>query len=216
MRTLLIPFAALAMTAVAAPAVAQQYNDRGQQNRDYDRRDDRGGDVRNERRDVRNSRAELERERRDLAQAQRYGNRNDIREERRDVKEARKDLNRDRKQFAQAQRRDARDWQRGRNYTWNRPDPRFNGYYADNYYRSGSYYQPRVLGVNERIYRGRDNRYYCRRNDGTTGLIVGGLAGGALGNVIAPGGSKTIGTIIGGGLGAILGQSIGRDNVTCR
>ena len=79
-------------------------------------------------------------------------------------------------------------------------------------------YQPRRLAANDRIYRGQDNRYYCRRNDGTTGLIIGGLAGGLLGNTIAPGGSKTLGTILGGGAGALLGRSIDRDgsNVSCR
>lgn len=112
-------------------------------------------------------------------------------------------------------RADSRDWQRGRGYSYNRPDPRYNGYYADNYYRSGAY-QPRRLGVNDRVYRGQDNRYYCRRNDGTTGLIIGALGGGVLGNVIAPGGSKTLGSILGGGLGAVLGSSIDRGNVTCR
>ena len=35
------------------------------------------------------------------------------------------------------------------------------------------------------------------RNDGTTGLIVGGMAGGVLGSIIAPGGSKTVGAILG-------------------
>jgi hypothetical protein len=112
-------------------------------------------------------------------------------------------------------RDDARDWQRGGGYSYNRPDPRYNGYYADNYYRGGSY-QTRRLGANDRIYRGRDNRYYCRRSDGTTGLIIGALGGGVLGNVIAPGGSKTLGSILGGGLGAVLGSSIDRGNVTCR
>ena len=112
-------------------------------------------------------------------------------------------------------RADARDWQRGRGYSYNRPDPRYNGYYADNYYRSGAY-QPRRLNANDRVYRGQDNRYYCRRNDGTTGLIIGALGGGVLGNVIAPGGSKTLGSILGGGLGAVLGSSIDKGNVTCR
>ena len=102
------------------------------------------------------------------------------------------------------------------NYSWNRPDPRYGGYYADNYYRSGDYYRPRPLNVNDRIYRGRDNRYYCRRSDGTTGLVVGAISGGVLGNVIAPGGSKTLGSILGGSLGAVLGSSIDRNNVTCR
>lgn len=155
--------------------------------------------------EVRRSERQLAEERRELRDAQRFGDRRDVREERRDVREARREL-----------RQDGRDWQRGRNYNWNRPDPRYNGYYADNYYRAGNNYQARRLGVNERIYRGRDNRFYCRRNDGTTGLIIGALGGGVLGNVIAPGGSKTLGSVLGGGLGAVLGNSVGRNNVTCR
>jgi hypothetical protein len=90
-------------------------------------------------------------------------------------------------------------------YDYDRPDPRHNGYYADNYYRTDRRYRERDLGDNDRIYRGRDGRYYCRRSDGTTGLIVGGVAGGVLGNIIAPGGSKTLGTV----LGAIGGAAIG-------
>src|SRR3546814_6781219 len=82
-------------------------------------------------------------------------------------------------------------------YDYNRPDPRYGGYYADRYYRDDPRYRERRLSRNDRVYRGRDGRYYCRRSDGTTGLIVGGLAGGVLGNVIAPGGSETLGTIIG-------------------
>ncbi len=89
-------------------------------------------------------------------------------------------------------------------------------WYADRYYRSGEAYRPRVLGVDDRIYRGRDGRYYCKRDDGTTGLIVGGIAGGVLGNVIAPGGSKTLGTILGAAGGALIGRAIDRDEVVCR
>ena len=72
------------------------------------------------------------------------------------------------------------------------------------------------MNRNDRIYRGSDNRYYCRRDDGTTGLIVGGVAGAVLGNVIAPGGSKILGTIIGGGAGALLGRAIDDGDVVCR
>ena len=36
----------------------------------------------------------------------------------------------------------------------------------------------RVLSANDRVYLGRDNRYYCRRSDGTTGLIIGGAEDG--------------------------------------
>jgi hypothetical protein len=139
----------------------------------------------------------------------------DRRGNKREWQQDRRDDRRDEKQARREYRQDARDWQRGRSYSYNRPDPRYNGYYADNYYRGGNY-APARLGVNDRVYRGNDNRYYCRRRDGTTGLIVGALGGGVLGNVIAPGGSKTLGSIIGGGLGAVLGNSIDRNNVTCR
>lgn len=93
-------------------------------------------------------------------------------------------------------------------------------YYADQYYRDGPSYQERRLGRGDRIYRGRDDRYYCRRNDGTTGLIVGGVGGGVLGNIIAPGGSKTLGTILGAAGGALIGNAVERDQnrgeIRCR
>ncbi|TVV72698.1 hypothetical protein FOY91_13835 [Sphingomonas solaris] len=137
--------------------------------------------------------------------------RRDVREVRQDQREARRDDRRD----------DRRDGPRGndrrdyRGFDYNRPDPRYGNYRADRYYTQGNN-NGRRLGVNDRIYRGGDNRYYCRRNDGTTGLIVGALGGGVLGNVIAPGGSKTLGTILGGGGGALLGRSVDRNNVSCR
>jgi hypothetical protein len=108
------------------------------------------------------------------------------------------------------------NWRDYRRYDHNRADPRYGSYDADRYYRDGRYYKSRRLGPDDRIYRGRDGRYYCRRNDGTTGLIIGGVAGGLLGNTIAPGGSKTLGAILGGGAGALLGRAIDRDGVSCR
>jgi hypothetical protein len=103
-----------------------------------------------------------------------------------------------------------------RNYDYNRPDPAYNGYYADRYYRDNQRARERRLSQNDRVYRGQDGRYYCRRNDGTTGLIVGGVAGGVLGNLIAPGGSQTLGTLLGAAAGAAAGRSIDRNNVTCK
>jgi len=103
-----------------------------------------------------------------------------------------------------------------RRYDYNRPDPRYGNYRPDRYYVADSRYSTRRLGRGDRVYRGTDNRYYCRRSDGTTGLIIGGIGGGVLGNLIAPGGSKTLGTILGAGAGALLGNSIDRGNVTCR
>ncbi len=86
---------------------------------------------------------------------------------------------------------------------------------APRYYRDGSY-EERRLSRGDRVYVGRDGRYYCRRGDGTAGLIVGGIAGGLLGNIIAPGGSKTLGTIIGAAGGAAVGASVDKGEVRCR
>lgn len=76
-------------------------------------------------------------------------------------------------------------------------------------------YHRRNLSDNDQIYRDNDGRYYCKRDDGTTGTIVGALAGGVLGNVIAPGGSKTLGTILGAGGGALAGRAIDKNDVRC-
>jgi len=90
-------------------------------------------------------------------------------------------------------------------------------------YREGPQYSERKLGPNDQVYRGSDGRYYCKRSDGTTGLIVGAAAGGILGNVIDGGHSRIGGTLIGGALGALLGRSIdqngtlaGGQQVSCR
>ncbi|MDO6416852.1 glycine zipper 2TM domain-containing protein [Sphingomonas sp. BIUV-7] len=111
--------------------------------------------------------------------------------------------------------RGGQDWQSYRNYDWNRPDQRYGGYDAARYYRDGNYSERRI-GRNDRIYRGGNGRYYCRRTDGTTGLIVGGALGGLLGNSLANGRSSTVATLLGVGGGALLGQSIDRGNVRCR
>jgi hypothetical protein len=102
------------------------------------------------------------------------------------------------------------------NYDWDRPDPAYNGYDADRYYVDNPRYRERRLSSNDRIYYGRDGRYYCRRGDGTTGLVVGGIAGGVLGTAIAPGGSGLLGALLGGAAGAAAGEAIDRRNVTCR
>lgn len=146
-----------------------------------------------------------------LADPQRRAHNDEAHDRNADRRDDRQQRKHDRRQY----RDDRRSYSR---YDYNRPDPRFGNYRADRYYAASDQYQPRRLAANDRIYRGQDNRYYCRRSDGTTGLIVGGLAGGLLGNTIAPGGSKTLGTILGGGAGALLGRSIDRGdrNVSCR
>ena len=92
-----------------------------------------------------------------------------------------------------------------------------NGSYdAAHYYRNGSNYRERRLGRNDRVYRGSDGRYYCKRNDGTTGLIVGALAGGVLGNVIAPSGSGLLGTLLGAAGGGAIGTAVDKGQAKCR
>lgn len=105
-----------------------------------------------------------------------------------------------------------------RNYDYARPDPSYGGYDAGRYYREDpTHYRERRMSNDERIYRGNDGRYYCRRSDGSTGLVVGAVAGGVLGNVIAPGGSKVLGTVLGGLVGGVAGRQIDRSRtVRCR
>jgi hypothetical protein len=79
-------------------------------------------------------------------------------------------------------------------------------------YQNGNY-RERRLSRNDRIYRGRDGRAYCKRNDGSTGLVIGALGGGVLANLI---GGGTLGTLAGAGGGALLGRSVDRGNVKCR
>jgi hypothetical protein len=91
-------------------------------------------------------------------------------------------------------------------------------YDARSYYRDGPQYAERRLSADDEVYRGSDGRYYCKRNDGTTGLIVGGVGGAVLGNVIDGGHQRAAGTLIGGALGAILGKTIDQNStdVRCR
>lgn len=59
-------------------------------------------------------------------------------------------------------------------------------------------------------WRGRDGRTYCRRSNGTTGLIVGGVGGALLGRTIDTRGDRATGTILGAAGGALLGREIDR------
>lgn len=99
-------------------------------------------------------------------------------------------------------------------YDYNRPDPRYGAYYPERYYRPSNNYH--VLRPEDRVYRGQDGRYYCRRPDGTTGLVIGGAAGAALGALIAPGGSQLLGALLGGAAGAAIGHEVERGEVRCR
>lgn len=89
-----------------------------------------------------------------------------------------------------------------------------NGYY--NGYQQQAYYGEPVY-QNTRVWQGDDGRYYCRRSNGTTGLLIGGAAGALLGREIAGrGGDRTLGAILGAAGGALLGRSIDRGGSRCR
>lgn len=59
-----------------------------------------------------------------------------------------------------------------------------------------------------REWRGRDGRMYCRKSDGTTGLIVGGVGGALVGRSIDTRGDRATGTILGAAAGALIGKEI--------
>lgn len=61
-----------------------------------------------------------------------------------------------------------------------------------------------------REWRGRDGRTYCKKANGTTGLIVGGVAGALVGRTIDSRGDRTLGTLLGAGAGALAGREIDR------
>jgi Glycine zipper 2TM domain len=80
----------------------------------------------------------------------------------------------------------------------------YNRYYD----REGNYSGP--------TWRGNDGRMYCRKRDGTTGLIVGAVAGALVGRAIDRRGDRTAGTVIGGAAGALVGREIERSTNRCQ
>ena len=84
------------------------------------------------------------------------------------------------------------------------------------YDRRGRYREPRRINRRDRVWRGRDGRYYCERENGTTGLVVGAGVGALIGRTIDRDGDRTVGTLLGGALGAVLGREIERRGARCR
>lgn len=104
-----------------------------------------------------------------------------------------------------------------------RPKGHFRG--RGNPHRESAYrypeYTPRSgygerASYDTRAWQGDDGRYYCRRSDGTTGLLIGGAAGALLGRELAGNGDRTLGTILGAAGGALLGREIEKRVVRCR
>lgn len=67
-----------------------------------------------------------------------------------------------------------------------------------------------------REWRGRNGKRYCRKPDGTTGLVVGGVAGALVGRTIDSRGDRTLGTLLGAAGGALAGREIERGGSRCR
>jgi Glycine zipper 2TM domain len=61
-----------------------------------------------------------------------------------------------------------------------------------------------------REWRGEDGRTYCRKSNGTVGLVVGGASGALLGRAVDGGRSRATGTIVGAAAGALLGRELDR------
>lgn len=80
----------------------------------------------------------------------------------------------------------------------------------------GYYVEPRRISRDSHVWRGRDGRYYCRRDNGTTGLIIGAGVGALAGHELAGNGDKTLGVLLGGTVGGLLGREIDRGDLRCR
>jgi uncharacterized protein YcfJ len=80
--------------------------------------------------------------------------------------------------------------------------------YDDDAYRDADYRRRARADADDWRYR---DGYRCRKSKGTTGLIVGAVAGGLLGRaVVGRYGDRTAGAIVGAGAGALAGRAIDR------
>ena len=86
--------------------------------------------------------------------------------------------------------------------------------YDDRRYSQSGYYGEPVYR-DTRVWRGNDGRTYCRKKDGTTGLIIGGAAGALLGREVDGGRNRTLGTVLGAAAGALIGKEVAQGS-RCR
>lgn len=77
-------------------------------------------------------------------------------------------------------------------------------------------YDGRRLSRNDRVWRGNDGRYRCRRDDGTVGLVIGAGVGALLGREVDNRGDRTLGTVLGAVGGGLLGREVDRGGARCR
>ena len=86
--------------------------------------------------------------------------------------------------------------------------------FAHNGQRGHRHYQTTDNGI--RYWRGDDGKAYCRKRNGTTGLLIGGVAGALVGRTIDTSGDRTAGTVLGAVGGALIGREIERSTARCR
>ena len=89
------------------------------------------------------------------------------------------------------------------------------GYSSQPYYMQYSPYDGQPVYNNTRVWQGDDGRYYCRRSNGTTGLLIGAGVGALLGSQVIVR-DRTLGAIVGAAGGALLGRQIDRNRTRCR
>ncbi len=85
----------------------------------------------------------------------------------------------------------------------------YGGSRYSRYYDQSGYY-------NGPTWRGQDGRLYCRRSNGTTGMIIGAGAGALVGRAIDNRGSRATGTILGAVAGALIGREVQRSRARNR
>lgn len=101
---------------------------------------------------------------------------------------------------------------------YERDDSRYYGNrYAGNGYGYQQTHYDEPVYANSRVWQGDDGRYYCRKSNGTTGLVIGAAGGALLGREIAGrAGDRTLGAILGAAGGALLGREIAKSGSRCR
>lgn len=67
-----------------------------------------------------------------------------------------------------------------------------------------------------RYWKGNDGRYYCKRGNGTVGLLVGAALGALLGRAVDTRGERVTGTVLGAAAGALIGNEIAQGPTRCR
>lgn len=61
-----------------------------------------------------------------------------------------------------------------------------------------------------------NGRTYCRKPDGTTGLVIGAVGGALVGRTIDTSGDRSAGTLLGAVAGGLAGREIDRGGKRCR